>query len=65
MQLSGMVALSIRGECDFTAKAEIAQAGGAAALLVINNEEGYIQSLKNLEMQIKLIYLCLFYLCLR
>lgn len=47
MQLSGLVALSMRGECDFTAKAEIAQAGGAAALLVINNEEGHIHSLNN------------------
>ncbi|KAK4751309.1 hypothetical protein SAY87_004791 [Trapa incisa] len=39
VKLSGMVALSARGVCDFTTKAEIAQSGGAAALLVINNEE--------------------------
>lgn len=38
-KLSGSVALSIRGECDFTIKAEIAEAGGAAALLVINDKE--------------------------
>ncbi|TYK01648.1 signal peptide peptidase-like 5 isoform X2 [Cucumis melo var. makuwa] len=38
-KLSGSIALSIRGECDFTIKAEIAQAGGAAALLVINDKE--------------------------
>ncbi|KAK4793966.1 hypothetical protein SAY86_011960 [Trapa natans] len=39
VKLSGSIALSMRGECDFTTKAETAQAGGAAALLVINNEE--------------------------
>ncbi|KAL5542920.1 hypothetical protein UlMin_010630 [Ulmus minor] len=38
-KLSGKIALSIRGECDFTTKAEVAQAGGAAALLVINDKE--------------------------
>ncbi|XP_011656474.1 signal peptide peptidase-like 5 isoform X2 [Cucumis sativus] len=38
-KLSGSIALSTRGECDFTIKAEIAQAGGAAALLVINDKE--------------------------
>lgn len=30
----------MRGGCDFTTKAEIAQSEGAAALLVINDEEG-------------------------
>ncbi|PKI52221.1 hypothetical protein CRG98_027396, partial [Punica granatum] len=39
VKLSGLVALAMRGECDFTAKAEIAQAGGAAAILVINTDE--------------------------
>ncbi|KAJ7979097.1 Signal peptide peptidase-like [Quillaja saponaria] len=38
-KLSGSVVLSIRGDCDFTVKADIAQAGGAAALLVINDQE--------------------------
>ncbi|KAF4386406.1 hypothetical protein G4B88_020226 [Cannabis sativa] len=38
-KLSGRIALSIRGDCDFTAKAEVAQEGGAAALLVINDKE--------------------------
>ncbi|KAJ7957336.1 Signal peptide peptidase-like [Quillaja saponaria] len=36
---SGSVVLSIRGDCDFLIKADIAQAGGAAALLVINDQE--------------------------
>lgn len=40
MQLSGSIALSVRGECAFTAKAEVAQAGGAAALVLINDKEG-------------------------
>ncbi|KAG7013864.1 Signal peptide peptidase-like 2 [Cucurbita argyrosperma subsp. argyrosperma] len=38
-KLSGAIALSIRGECDFTNKAVVAQAGGAAALLIINDKE--------------------------
>ncbi|KAG6592894.1 Signal peptide peptidase-like 5, partial [Cucurbita argyrosperma subsp. sororia] len=38
-KLSRSVALALRGECDFTIKAEIAQAGGASALLVINDNE--------------------------
>lgn len=38
-KLSGQIALSIRGDCDFTKKAEVAQAAGAAALLVINDKE--------------------------
>ncbi|KAI4302716.1 hypothetical protein MLD38_038433 [Melastoma candidum] len=38
-KLSGLIALSARGECDFTIKAETAQSGGAMALLVINDEE--------------------------
>ena len=42
MQLSGYIALSERGDCDFTTKAEVAQAAGAAALLVINDKEGLI-----------------------
>lgn len=40
MQLSNSIALSMRGDCDFTVKAQVAQSGGAAGLLVINNEEG-------------------------
>ncbi|KAK9932746.1 hypothetical protein M0R45_019970 [Rubus argutus] len=38
-QLSGAIALSTRGDCDFSIKAQVAQAGGAKALVVINNEE--------------------------
>ncbi|KAK9029935.1 hypothetical protein V6N11_031376 [Hibiscus sabdariffa] len=38
-KLAGSAALSIRGDCDFVAKAKVAQLGGAAALLVINNKE--------------------------
>lgn len=40
LQLSGSIALSVRGECTFTAKAEVAQSGGAAALVLINDKEG-------------------------
>uniref|UniRef100_A0A6N2MY57 PA domain-containing protein n=1 Tax=Salix viminalis TaxID=40686 RepID=A0A6N2MY57_SALVM len=39
LQLSGSIATVVRGGCDFTTKAEIAQSEGAAALLVINDEE--------------------------
>ncbi|KAM7274866.1 hypothetical protein ACFE04_016732 [Oxalis oulophora] len=38
-QVNGSVALCTRGDCDFMKKAEIAQAGGAAALLIINDQE--------------------------
>ncbi|XWS35271.1 hypothetical protein CRYUN_Cryun21dG0111800 [Craigia yunnanensis] len=38
-KLSGFVALSTRGDCDFVTKAKVAQSGGAAALLVINDKE--------------------------
>uniref|UniRef100_A0A6N2M9J3 PA domain-containing protein n=1 Tax=Salix viminalis TaxID=40686 RepID=A0A6N2M9J3_SALVM len=37
--LSGSVAIAVRGDCDFTTKAKVAQSGGAAALLVINDNE--------------------------
>ncbi|KAL3829253.1 hypothetical protein ACJIZ3_018055 [Penstemon smallii] len=37
---SGSIVLAQRGECDFTTKARAAQAGGAAGLVVINNNEG-------------------------
>lgn len=40
VQVSGSIALSVRGDCSFMKKAQVAQAGGATALLVINNEEG-------------------------
>ncbi|KAJ4723033.1 Signal peptide peptidase-like [Melia azedarach] len=38
-KLSGSIALSVRGDCAFTTKAEVAQSAGAAALVVINDEE--------------------------
>lgn len=38
-KLSNSIALSTRGECEFVDKAQMARLGGAAALLVINNEE--------------------------
>lgn len=41
-QLSGFTALARRGDCDYLIKAEVAQAAGAAALVVINDSEGRI-----------------------
>ncbi|KAJ4967823.1 hypothetical protein NE237_014524 [Protea cynaroides] len=38
-KLSKSLALSMRGDCEFTVKAEVAQSGGASGLLVINNAE--------------------------
>ncbi|KAK9668553.1 hypothetical protein RND81_13G068300 [Saponaria officinalis] len=38
-QLNQSVALSVRGDCEYTIKAKVAQAGGAAALVLINQEE--------------------------
>ncbi|XP_050143025.1 signal peptide peptidase-like 5 isoform X1 [Malus sylvestris] len=38
-KLSGAIALSTRGDCDFSVKAKVAQSGGAKALVVINNDE--------------------------
>lgn len=43
LQLVGSIALSVRGECDFTTKAEVVQSGGAVALLVVNDEEGDVE----------------------
>uniref|UniRef100_A0A0D6QY32 PA domain-containing protein n=1 Tax=Araucaria cunninghamii TaxID=56994 RepID=A0A0D6QY32_ARACU len=39
IQLSGSAVLSKRGDCAFTTKAKIAQAGGALALLITNDKE--------------------------
>lgn len=41
-QLSGSIALCQRGTCEFAMKAAVAQSGGAAGLLVLNTDEGYI-----------------------
>ncbi|KAK9082716.1 hypothetical protein Scep_029187 [Stephania cephalantha] len=37
--LSNAIALSVRGDCAFTEKAQVADSGGAAGLLVINDNE--------------------------
>ena len=42
LQVSGSIALTVRGDCIFTTKAKVAQAGEAAALIVINDEEGWL-----------------------
>ncbi|KAL5711596.1 Signal peptide peptidase-like 3 [Ranunculus cassubicifolius] len=38
-EISQSLALATRGECDFTEKAKVAQSGGAAGLIVINDSE--------------------------
>lgn len=40
LQVAGHVVLVDRGNCTFTAKANIAEDAGAIALLVANNREG-------------------------
>ncbi|KAL7177046.1 hypothetical protein ACSBR2_030385 [Camellia fascicularis] len=42
-KISGSFALSTRGDCDFMTKAEVAQSGGAAGLLVINDGEDLLE----------------------
>lgn len=42
-KLSGSIVLAFRGDCDFTTKAEVAQAQGAAGLLIINDDEDLIE----------------------
>ncbi|KAI3459719.1 hypothetical protein Pfo_016382 [Paulownia fortunei] len=42
-KLSGYIALVVRGDCIFTTKAKVAQAGGAAGLVVMNDDEGLVQ----------------------
>ncbi|KAI8005727.1 Signal peptide peptidase-like 3 [Camellia lanceoleosa] len=42
-KLSGSIALSPRGDCDFMTKAEVAQSGGAAELLVIHDKEDLLE----------------------
>lgn len=42
LQLSGSIALVLRGDCDFTTKAKVAQERSSAALVVINTDEGVI-----------------------
>lgn len=40
LQITNSVYLAKRGDCTFTTKAKFAQLGGAAGLLVINDDEG-------------------------
>ncbi|KAK6118586.1 hypothetical protein DH2020_047672 [Rehmannia glutinosa] len=42
-KLSGSIALVVRGDCIFTTKAKVAQAAGAAGLVVLNDDEGLVQ----------------------
>ncbi|GJY08595.1 putative RNA-directed DNA polymerase, partial [Tanacetum coccineum] len=42
-KLTGDVIMVTRGRCKFTTKANIAQAAGASAVLIINNQRGIIQ----------------------
>ncbi|KAG9143007.1 hypothetical protein Leryth_006265 [Lithospermum erythrorhizon] len=42
-KFSGSVVLVLRGDCDFVIKANLAQAEGAAALMVINTEEDLLE----------------------
>lgn len=42
-KLPGSIALVQRGDCDYTTKAEVAQEGGSAALVMINTDEGLVE----------------------
>ncbi|KAH6836247.1 SIGNAL PEPTIDE PEPTIDASE-LIKE 3 [Perilla frutescens var. hirtella] len=42
-KLPGSVALVLRGDCDYTTKAEVAQEGGSAALVMISTNEGLVE----------------------
>ncbi|PHT98165.1 Signal peptide peptidase-like 3 [Capsicum chinense] len=42
-KLSGSIALALRGQCDFLTKAAVAQAGGAAGIVLINNQEDLLE----------------------
>lgn len=42
LQLSGSVALCVRGVCDFATKASFAESGGATAVLMINDADGIL-----------------------
>ncbi|KAM7461584.1 hypothetical protein LguiA_029705 [Lonicera macranthoides] len=41
-KLTGSIALSPRGDCEFTTKSLVAQAGGAAGLIIINEGKGIL-----------------------
>ncbi|KAK6772824.1 hypothetical protein RDI58_028062 [Solanum bulbocastanum] len=42
-KLSGSIALALRGQCDFLTKAMVAQAGGAAGIVLINDQEDLVE----------------------
>ncbi|KAI3797897.1 hypothetical protein L1987_33161 [Smallanthus sonchifolius] len=42
-ELSGFTALARRGDCDYLVKAKVAQAAGAASLVVINDSEDIVE----------------------
>lgn len=41
IQFPGNVLMVDRGKCKFTVKANFAEAAGASAVLIINNQKGY------------------------
>ena len=57
-QLDGRIALSFRGNCEFTEKAKHAEAAGASALLVINDKEGLFFELFSKWVCVKIEALC-------
>ncbi|KZV29765.1 signal peptide peptidase-like 2 [Dorcoceras hygrometricum] len=42
-KLAGSIVLALRGDCGFTTKANVAQVGGAAGLVVINDSEDLLE----------------------
>ncbi|KAK4420121.1 Signal peptide peptidase-like 3 [Sesamum alatum] len=42
-KLAGSIAVALRGDCDFTTKAKVAEEAGAAGLVVINTDEGLVE----------------------
>lgn len=42
LQLMNSIAIAKRGDCEFTYKASIAESGGAAGLIVINDYDGML-----------------------
>ncbi|KAL3619923.1 Signal peptide peptidase-like 3 [Castilleja foliolosa] len=42
-KLLGSIALAVRGDCIFTTKAKVAQEAGATGLVVLNDDEGFVQ----------------------
>ncbi|GER40812.1 signal peptide peptidase-like [Striga asiatica] len=42
-RLVGSISLVVRGDCEFTTKAKVAQAAGAAGMVMLNDDEGFVQ----------------------